>query len=132
MLHKNSHGCGRKNPQSLIVMLLFQNSGMLKGMMQKVNPFKSSAQVRDFTFDVCSQHAASEVKSSLYKLCLKTPQFQNCKALYLCQTPISSLWTTECLVHWLRHLWAGNISLPVWSDSNLSVKVQTESVTSTF
>lgn len=44
-----------KKTQSLIVMLLFQNSGMLKGMMQKVKPFKSSAQVRNSTFDVCSQ-----------------------------------------------------------------------------
>lgn len=72
MSHKNAHGCGRKKTQSLIVMVLFQNSGMLKGMMQKVNPFKSSAQVRNSTFDVCSQHAALEVKSSLYELKLKS------------------------------------------------------------
>lgn len=46
---------GKKN---LWMASLFQNPGILKGMMQKVNPFRSSAQVCKCKFDMHSQHAA--------------------------------------------------------------------------
>ena len=54
-----TRNCARQSMNSL--NLVFQNPGMLKGVMQKVNPFKSTSQVDPTLSACCSRNVAMVV-----------------------------------------------------------------------